>query len=41
MKANKPREDGKHQTTGEEKTSNQRVALIPLHTIKSLNNKNN
>jgi hypothetical protein len=31
MKANK--------TTGEEKTRNQRVALIELHTIKSLNNK--
>jgi hypothetical protein len=27
--------------TGEDKTSNQRVALIWLHTIKSLNNKNN
>jgi hypothetical protein len=37
----KPQEDGKYQTTGEEKTSNQRVALIQLHTIKSLNNKNN
>jgi hypothetical protein len=31
----------KYQTTGEEKTRNQRVALIKLHTIKSLNNKNN
>jgi hypothetical protein len=37
----KPREDEKYQTTGEEKTSNQRVALIQLHTIKSLNKKNN
>jgi hypothetical protein len=27
------------QTTGEDKTNNQRVALIQLHTIKSLNNK--
>jgi hypothetical protein len=33
--------DGQYQTTGEEKTRNQRVALIQLHTIKSLNNKNN
>jgi hypothetical protein len=40
MKANKTTEDGKYQTTGEEKTRNQRVALIQLHTIKSLNNKN-
>jgi hypothetical protein len=35
------REERKHQTTGEEKTRNQRVALIQLHTIKSLNNKYN
>jgi hypothetical protein len=28
-------------STTEEKTSNQRVALIWQHTIKSLNNKNN
>jgi hypothetical protein len=40
MKVNKPKEDRKYQTTGEEKTCNQRVALIHLHTIKSLNNKN-
>jgi hypothetical protein len=41
MKANKTsREDMEYKTTGEEKTSNQRVALIQLHTIKSLNNKN-
>jgi hypothetical protein len=33
--------NGKFQTTGEEKTGNQRVAAIHLHTIKSLNNKNN
>jgi hypothetical protein len=33
MKANKTMEDRKYQTTGEEKTSNQRVALIWLHTI--------
>jgi hypothetical protein len=41
MKANKIMRDWKHQTTGEEKTSNQRVALIHLQIIKSLNNKNN
>jgi hypothetical protein len=29
-KQTKPWEDGKHQTTGEEKTSNQRVALSDL-----------
>jgi hypothetical protein len=39
MKANKPQEDGQYQTT-EEKTRNLRVALIQLHTIKPLNNKN-
>jgi hypothetical protein len=31
----------KYQTMGEEKTNNQKVALIQLHTFKSLNNKNN
>jgi hypothetical protein len=41
MKANKTTRDGIYQTTAEEKTSNQRVALIQLLTIKSLNNKNN
>jgi hypothetical protein len=30
----------KYQITGEEKTRNQRVTLIWLHMIKSLNNKN-
>jgi hypothetical protein len=30
-----------YQTTGEEKTRNQRVPLIQLHRIKLLNNKNN
>jgi hypothetical protein len=30
-------QDGKSQTT-EEKTRNQRITLIQLHTIKSLNN---
>jgi hypothetical protein len=39
MKANKTMEDRNNQTTGEEKTSNQRVALIWLHTIRSLNKK--
>jgi hypothetical protein len=33
--------DGGYQTTGEEKTRNQGVALIQLHTIKPLYNKNN
>jgi hypothetical protein len=39
----KTQEDGKrkHQTTGEEKTSNHKVALIQLDTIKFLNNKTN
>jgi hypothetical protein len=41
MKANKTTNGQEYQTTGEEKTSNQRVALIQLHTIKSLYNKNN
>jgi hypothetical protein len=41
MKANKIMRGREHKTTGEEKTSNQRVALIQLHTIKPLNNKNN
>jgi hypothetical protein len=41
VKANKTLEDGKYQTAGEEKKSNWRAALIQLHTIKSLNNKNN
>jgi hypothetical protein len=40
-KQTKPWEDGKYQTTGEEKTSKQRVALIQRHTIEPLNNKNN
>jgi hypothetical protein len=40
-KKTKSQEDRQHQTTREEKTRNQRVALIQLHTIKSLNNKNN
>jgi hypothetical protein len=35
----KPWEDRQYQTTGEEKTSNWRVTLIQLHTIKPLNNK--
>jgi hypothetical protein len=39
MKANKATRGGKHQTTGEERTNNQRVALIQLHRIKSLSNK--
>jgi hypothetical protein len=39
MKATKAQEDGKYQTTGEEKKIDQRVALIQLYTIKSLNNK--
>jgi predicted NUDIX family phosphoesterase len=30
-----------YEITGEEKISNQRVTLIQLQTIKSLNNKNN
>jgi hypothetical protein len=37
----KSQEDRQYQTTGEEKTRNQRVALIQLHTIKLLNNKHN
>jgi hypothetical protein len=41
MKANKTMKGQAISTTGEEKTSNQRVALIWLRTIKSLNNKNN
>jgi hypothetical protein len=40
-KQTKPWEDGIYQTTGEEKTNNQRVALFQLHRINSLNNKNN
>jgi hypothetical protein len=40
-KQTKPLEEVKYQTTGEEKTSNHRVALIWLHTMKSLHNKNN
>jgi hypothetical protein len=39
MKANKTMKDRKYQTTREEKTSNQRIALLWLHTLKSLNNK--
>jgi hypothetical protein len=39
MKANKTTRGCAYQTTGEEKTKNQRVALIQLHTSKSLNNK--
>jgi hypothetical protein len=33
-KQTKQQEDGKYQTTGKEKISNQRVALIHLQTIK-------
>jgi hypothetical protein len=40
MKANKEKKR-RRRNAGEEKTSNQRVALIELHTLKSLNNKNN
>jgi hypothetical protein len=36
MKTTKPQKDGKYQTTGEENTSIQRMALNWLHTIKSL-----
>jgi hypothetical protein len=39
MKVNKTTEERKHQTTGKEKTNNQRVALIRQHTIKSLKTK--
>jgi hypothetical protein len=39
MKANKTMK-GQYQTTGEEKTKNQRVAFIQLYTTKSLSNKN-
>jgi hypothetical protein len=35
MKANKTKRGWAFQTTGEEKTSNQRVALIQLHKIQS------
>jgi hypothetical protein len=41
MKANKTIRGQATQTTGEEKTRNQKVTLIQLHTIKPLNNKNN
>jgi hypothetical protein len=41
MKASKTMRGQAAQTTGKEKTRNQRVALIQLHTIKPLNNKNN
>jgi hypothetical protein len=40
MKANTTTEDRMYHITSKEKTSNQRVALIWLHTTKSLNNKN-
>jgi hypothetical protein len=40
MKANKTTRGQATQTT-EEKTRNQKVTLIELHTIKPLNNKNN
>jgi hypothetical protein len=33
--------DKQYQTTGDEKTQNQRVTLIQMHTIKPLNNKYN
>jgi hypothetical protein len=39
MKANKTMRGQQYQTTGEEKTNNQRVTLIQLPTIKPLNNK--
>jgi hypothetical protein len=41
MKANKTMRRWEVSTTGKEKTRNQRVTLIQLHTIKSFNNKNN
>jgi hypothetical protein len=41
MKANKTMRGQAVPTKGEEKTRNQRVTLIHLHTIKPLNNKNN
>jgi hypothetical protein len=41
MKANKTIRRQATQTTGEEKTKNQRVTLIQMHTIKPSNNKNN
>jgi hypothetical protein len=42
MKANKAmRGEEVSKTTGEEKTRKQKVALIQLHAIKSLNNKSN
>jgi hypothetical protein len=37
----KPPEHGHYQTAEEEKIRNKTVALIHLHTVKSLNNKNN
>jgi hypothetical protein len=40
MKANKTTRGQTDQTTGEEKTKNQRVAMIQLHTIKPSDNKN-
>jgi hypothetical protein len=39
MKENKTTRGWEASTTGEEKTSNQRLTLIRLHTIKFLNKK--
>jgi hypothetical protein len=41
MKANKTTREQEESTIRERKTSNRKAALISLHTIKSLNNKNN
>jgi hypothetical protein len=41
MKENKSMRGEAVSVTGEEKTRNQRVAFIQLHTNKSLNTKNN
>jgi hypothetical protein len=41
MKAKKAKRGRETSNTGEEKTGNKRIALIQLHTNKSLNNENN